>query len=208
MASRNNFSINVAVSYGWDSAKKHWGFLIVCILIMIAVNAVPSLLSSMLMTHDRPNIVTFVIQIIGWVLQMAVSLGIIGVALKLYDKKKAVYSNMLDYFQLIIPYFLGSIIYIVIVVVGLILLVIPGIVWAIKFRYYTYFMVDRRLGPIDALRASSKITEGVKWKLFFLGIVLALINLVGALLLLAGLLFTIPLSLMAEVYVYRKLAGK
>ncbi len=208
MASRNTFSINDAVSYGWKSAKKNWGFLIVCILIMVAVNAVPSFLSTLLMTNDRPNIATFVIQIIGWVLQMAVSLGIIGVALKLYDKKKAVYSNMLDYFQLIIPYFLGSIIYMVIVVVGLILLVVPGIVWSIKFRYFTYYMVDRNMGPIDALKASAKITEGVKWKLFFFGLVVALINVVGALLLLVGLLFTIPLSIMAEVYVYRKLAAK
>ena len=174
----------------------------------MATSFVPNLFSSLLMTDNQPNLASFIVQIIGWVLQMAVSLGLIGVALKLYDRKKVVYKNLFDYFRLIIPYFIGSFIYGAIVVVGFILLIIPGIIWAIKFRYFQYFMVDKNMGPIDALKASAKITKGVKWKLLGFGIVLGLINICGALLLLVGLLFTVPLSIMAEVYVYRKLASK
>lgn len=208
MASKNNFSIGEAVSYGFNRAKKHWGFLIVCVLISIAASMIPNLTASALTDRGNPTIASFIVQIAGWVLQMAVSLGLIGVALRLYDKKRTEFKNLFDYFNLIIPYLIASIIYGVIVVVGLILLIIPGIIWAIKFRYFSYFMVDKNLGPIDALKASSKITKGVKWQLLFFGIVLGLINIVGALLILVGLLFTIPLSIMAEVYVYRKLSGK
>lgn len=208
MASKNSFSISAAVSYGWDAAKKHWGFLIVCIIILMATSFIPNLLSSLVAREDQPNIVSFIIQIIGWILQMAVSLGMIGVALKLYDKKKVEYKNLFDYFVLIIPYFLGSLIYGIIVVVGIILLIIPGIIWGIKFRFFPYFMVDKKMDPFKALSESSKITKGVKWQLFFFGIVILAINIIGGLLLLVGLLFTIPLSIMAEVYVYKKLSSK
>lgn len=205
MASKNTFSISEAVSYGWNQAKKHWGFLIVCVLIMMGLSIATAILQ-VILDSQKAALLSFAVQIAGWILQMAVTLGLIGVALRLHDKKRVEYKNLFDYFALIIPYFLGSIIYSVIVVVGLILLIVPGIIWGIKFRYFTYFMVDKKMDPFRALSASSRITQGVKWQLFFFGLVIALINIAGALLFLAGLLFTIPLSMMAEVYVYRKLA--
>ncbi|MEA3324508.1 MAG: hypothetical protein U9Q37_05135 [Euryarchaeota archaeon] len=61
---------------------------------------------------------------------------------------------------------IGLILYGFIVVGGLILLTIPGIIWAIKFQFFDYLIVDKGLGPIDALEKSSEITRGVKWDLF------------------------------------------
>jgi len=88
------------------------------------------------------------------------------------------------------------------------MLVIPGIIWAIKFQYFSYLMVDRGMGPIDALKESAKITEGVRTNLFFLKLLLVVINIVGMLFFVVGLLVTIPISIMAEAYVYRKLYPK
>ena len=102
-------------------------------------------------------------------------------------------------------YLIGSILYGLIVVVGLILLIIPGIIWAIKFQFFDYLIVDKGLGPIDALEKSSDITRGVKWDLFAFGILLAIINILGFLCLVVGLFVTIPVTLVAMAFVYREL---
>ena len=105
-------------------------------------------------------------------------------------------------------YILSLIIYGLIVLAGLILLIIPGIIWAIKFQFFGYFIVDKGLGPIESLKQSAKITKDTKWTLFLFGLLSGLINLLGALLLLVGLFATVPTTMMAKAFVYRKLLGQ
>jgi uncharacterized membrane protein len=202
-----SFSKSEAISYGWKQTVKNFSFFFIVLLIILAVNVLPSVIAGIL-SDDGGSLLSFVATLIGWALQLIVSLGSIGIALRIHDKRKAEYKNLFDYSRLVIPYFFGSIVYTVIVIVGFILLIIPGIIWGIKFRYYPYFMVDRNIGPIDAMKESSKITAGNKWNLFLFGIILGFINLIGALALLVGLFVTIPLTMMAEAYVFRKLAHK
>ena len=202
-----SFSKKESISYGWKTMKRNFRFFVVVLLIMLAVNILPGMLAGAL-EGKQSNLIGFIIRLAGWILQLVISLGSIGVALRIHDKKKVNYKNLFDYANLVIPYLLASIIYSAIVIVGLILFIIPGIIWSIKFRYFSYFMVDRNMGPIDALKKSSKITEGIKWNLFLLGILLGLINLLGAVALGVGLLVTMPTTMMAEAWVFRRLATK
>lgn len=204
---KKSFSISNAVSYGWKTTTKRLGFFVVFVLIIILLSAIPSSISATLDSNHNEGM-GFIVKIISWVIQLTVSLGIINLVLRIYDKKKTSYSDLFSKFNIIIPYFIASFIYGAIVIVGLILLVVPGIIWAIKFQYFAYFMVDKNLGPIDALKASSKLTEGVRWNLFFLKLVIILINIVGFICLIVGLFITIPLGMLAEGYVFRKLQGK
>jgi len=61
---------------------------------------------------------------------------------------------------------------------------------------------------MDSFRQSSGMTEGVKINLLLFGLWLILINIAGALALGVGLLVSIPTSLMATVFVYRKLLSQ
>ena len=202
---KNSFSIKDAVSYGWKKSTSNVKFFVILFLIFIAANAVPGILAD-IFNQERASFLGFAAQLIGWGLQLVVSLGLINVALRLHDNKKVVYKDMFANVNLVIPYLFGSIIYGIIMFVGFVLLIIPGIIWSIKFRYFPYFMVDRNMGPIDAMRESAKITKGFKWQLFLLGLALIAINILGALALIIGLFITVPLSMMAEAYVYRKLS--
>jgi len=60
-------------------------------------------------------------------------------------------------------------------------------------------------GIMESFERSTKLTDGYKWQLLGFFVVLALINAVGALLFLVGLLVTIPISMIAAAYVYIKL---
>lgn len=202
-----SFSKKEAISYGWKTTKTNFKFFVLLMLSLFAFNVLPGMMRKSI-TPDENSLFAFLISIASWILQLIVGLGLIKIALEIHDRKKAHYSDLFSQSHLIINYFLASFLYGLIVVAGLILLIIPGIIWGIKFQYFSYFIVDKELTPIEALKASSKITKGSIWNIFLLRILLGLINIGGALLLGVGLLATVPTAMMAEVHVFRKLSAK
>ena len=101
-----------------------------------------------------------------------------------------------------------GILYLLIVAGGFLLLIFPGIIWSIKFSYCYYFVIDKGLGPVEALRASSRTTMGVKWHLFGFGILCGMINALGFLCLIVGAFATFPTVMVASALVYRQLSAQ
>ena len=73
----------------------------------------------------------------------------------------------------------------------------------IRFFFYSYYIVDEECDGIEALKKSWKLTENIALKLFGFILLMGILNLGGAMLCLVGLLITVPISMMATVYVYR-----
>jgi uncharacterized membrane protein len=89
---------------------------------------------------------------------------------------------------------------------GLLFLLVPGIILIILFSQTSAIFADKEnVGTIESLKLSIKYTEGVRGKLFLTGIVFFLINLLGALAFLVGLLITIPVTSIAAYSIYREL---
>ena len=76
------------------------------------------------------------------------------------------FADLFSYFPLFFKYLSGSILYELIIVGGMILLIIPDIIWRIKFQFFSCFIVDKGVGPIEALKRSSVITKDAKWICF------------------------------------------
>jgi uncharacterized membrane protein len=93
----------------------------------------------------------------------------------------------------------------VIVIGGLCLLILPGIIWAIKYGYYGYFIIEHKAGALNALKLSSDLTRGSMRDLFVFALFVCGLNVLGALCLGAGLLISLPLTQLAEGFIYRKL---
>jgi len=175
------------------------GLLIVVVLLQVGVFFTAE------MTWEANVFLRIVFQVAASVLSTLISIGLIKIALRFCDQEKGKFSDLLAHHRLFFKYLSGLILYNLIVLGGLILLIVPGIIWGIKFWFYDYFIVDKGLGPIEALKKSSAITKGAKWNLFIFFLLLGLINLVGVIFLLVGLFATIPTTMVAMAFVYRKL---
>lgn len=92
-------------------------------------------------------------------------------------------------------------------IIGLVLLIVPGIIIGITFGFSLYLVLEKNLSPFDALRASAALTKGNRWNLFLLGLALLGINILGFCAIFVGLLITIPISGLAIVHAYRMLSG-
>ena len=202
----NKFVISEALQFGWDTTKSNIGFFIGLLIVAGLIQYVPDIVAEII-EADAPDL-SLIIRIASYVLSMIIGMGIIKICLRFCDGEKGEFSDLFSCYPLFFKYLIGSILYGLIVVVGLILLIIPGIVWAIKFQFFDYLIVDKGLGPIDALEKSSEITRGVKWDLFIFAILLGIINLMGFVCLLVGLFVTIPITMVATAFVYRKLMPK
>jgi hypothetical protein len=42
------------------------------------------------------------------------------------------------------------------------MLVVPGIYFALKYKFYDYLIVDKGMGPVETIKRSGVLTEGVK----------------------------------------------
>ena len=87
------------------------------------------------------------------------------------------------------------------------MLIVPGIYLAVKYQFVPYLIVDKGMDPIEAFKESGKMTDGSKWDLLLLLIVLGMIVIIGFLAFIVGSFVAIPVVMVAEAYVYKKLSS-
>jgi uncharacterized membrane protein len=200
------FTSGEAIKFGWEKMKKHFWFFVGLLVLTCLLQIIPSGIANI---FKKEFFILYVVLIIAaWVIQIIVKMGVIKITLDVIDKDEANLNTLFSCTQLLGRFILGAILYGLIVTVGFILLIIPGIIWAIKYQFFSYLIIDKNMGPIEAIKKSGEMTSGNKSKLFWLGILFVLINIVGAICLLIGLFATIPTTMVAMAFVYRKLVGE
>ena len=103
-------------------------------------------------------------------------------------------------------YLIAGALYGLIVFAGLILFIVPGIIWGLKYQLYRYFVVEKKLKPWEALKECGKATYGSKWNLFLFTILIGFISILGVITLGLGFAVIFPVIMLAEAFIYRKLA--
>ena len=168
------FIIGDVLGFGWQvMAKNFWFFVGLGVVAGILQMAGPviQIIVQHSGLHELPAALSIVIvRIAGAVVSYIIGIGFIRISLSFCDARKPPFGTLFDYHGCFWRYVGTMILQGLIVMGGLLLFIIPGIIWSIKFSLATYFVVDHRLGPIQALRASSRTTMGVKWNLFGFGI--------------------------------------
>lgn len=102
---------------------------------------------------------------------------------------------------------LASVVIGIATVIGMFLLVIPGLV-VMFFLYWTlHFVIDRNMNAIDALKSSFNAIKSDGGNLFVLALLNVLIIIVGFIALFVGLLVAMPIVMLASTVAYRTITG-
>ena len=149
-----------------------------------------------------------VAMLLAYLFSRYLALGFTKVSLELYDKNQSTIGTLFSCYNLIIKDTIASFLYGLMCTLGFMLFFIPGIYLALRYAFFRQFIVDKEVGPIEALRLSAQLTEGVKWQVFALWILLAIANSVGFSLMGLSLFVTLPLTSLTYVYAYRTLLSK
>ena len=133
-----------------------------------------SIITSALTTafSGRPEVLQVVVGIIGIALMIVMQMGLISISLGLIDGNRPRFSQLYDKDSPLIKeypklknYIILSIIYGIAVVIGFILLVIPGIYLWVKYMFSSYLVIDKNMKPLNALKKSSEMTRRIKLRL-------------------------------------------
>jgi hypothetical protein len=149
------------------------------------------------------------VQIIGNLVGLLITLGWLRVALGITNGVKP---ELADVFKAegYGIFLLASILFYIGTVIGLILLIIPGIIFIATFGFYGFVIAERGDGVavLESLQRSAELTRGHRRTLIGMAIVLFLVNIVGLIACFVGVVFTLGITLITWAYLYRALNGE
>jgi uncharacterized membrane protein len=203
-------SIGSLVRFGWETFKSRpWIFVGTTALLGLLLGISGSISSGLDATFsgsvEEPSLPG---TIFSWATSTLISMGATAFYLAAHDNPQTAQVSMLWHPQKFWSFLGASLLVSIVVVLGIILLIVPGIIFALMFMFATMIVIDRGLGPIVSMQESKRITTGYKWNLLGLGIVLTLINVAGLLALIVGLLVTVPVTVLAFTRAYRELSAR
>lgn len=138
---------------------------------------------------------------------MPIMSGIVMLAIKRASHKKMEILSIFNYFVLVWPLVFASLLVNAVVILGFIMLIIPGIYLSITFAFVIPLIIDKQLGIIDAMKTSFKVVSKRWFKFFGLYATLGLFALLCILTLGIGFIWVLPLSLMVNGVLYRRIFG-
>lgn len=142
-------------------------------------------------------------QIALHVLGTFLGLGLTRIALNLARGGQVTVAMLFGEGRKLLRVLVAGFLYGLMVLAGALLFIVPGIYLAMRFGMFTWAIVDRDMGILEAFSFSSRITRGNRMTLFLLTLISFALLVAGALPLLLGLLFTGPVVVLLKAVAYR-----
>ena len=189
MKDKGNASQNSAVlapgvgssySNGWG---KLWKYFLELFLIFIIYAIVSSPSWTLEQTTDGVSAGDAFLSIIffayGLLLVGPIGYGVAFANLKAARGDKLEITDMFAAFKNYWNAVLANLLVGAIIVLGLVLLIIPGIIFACKLAFTPYLVLDRKMEVTEAVKESWRMTNGHAWKVFLIGLLAIPISIAG-----------------------------
>ena len=154
------------ILFGWNTLKSNLSFFTVLMVIVAGLYYIVPLIQMIFMSDmvSTPQASMLWVGILSAFLYLIIyqvsELGLITIALEFRDDVAHNIEDLFKNYRLFPNFLIATIIYGLMVAIGFILFIIPGIYLSLKYLFYGYLIVDRGLGPIEALKESGRMTDG------------------------------------------------
>jgi len=179
-------SVNVTagrwIGMGWDVVKADMGTYVLAALIFFVLSGVP-------------------------LIQGALIAGFHIYTLKKMSGRHAEFADLFKGFNFFIPTLVASLLIGAFTFIGTLFCIIPGLIVAAALKFTYLFIVDKRMDFWPAMQASHAVVK-LDYFGFTMFLLLAfLVNVLGFLCLIVGLLVTVPLTIAAITVAYKEIVG-
>ena len=198
-------SIRKAFDFAWMTLKKQLGLFTA---IMLTFFALWVILEVIVVTGQRFGFLLWAIAHLSFFFIFAgMEIGLIRICLASHDGKQIHYLDIFRELHLGINFLFVQLVYFVMILVGLILLIVPGTYLGAKYTLYAFHFTDGYANLRQSFQQSAVISQGSWSFLFWFSVFIFLLNILGASILGVGLIITVPLSLLMKTSIYRQLNG-
>jgi uncharacterized membrane protein len=200
----DSLPIGESVSWAWDRFKENMPLL-------LAVSAVSCFVPAFLEWIEERAFSGFVeswMGIVHFVVGTTISLGAAKITLRIRDGKPVEFANLFDSFNRVPWLMLATFLMMMGTVFGMLLLIVPGIIIAIRLWFIAFVTIDEGCNAIDALKRSWNLTRGFGFDLFLFALLLIGVNILGFICLGIGVFVSMPVSWLATAYIFRFLSER
>jgi len=206
LAREYTLSIRSCLRRGWALVRNNfWPIVGISALISVLLAVAHSAGVVISPSHDGPNGV-------GSIIGLLVSGPLMG-GLYLYFLNRirgqpvTIETAFAGFSNRFLHLFLGNFVATLLMVLGFLCLILPGIYLWVAWTFTLPLIVDRRLDFWSAMEVSRKMVTRHWWKLLGLVLVLALLKYAGLLVFCLGIFITGPIALAALMYAYEDIFG-
>jgi len=157
-------------------------------------------------------IISILINVVSSLVSLVVStylgLGSCQVFLKVLCSQPASFSDLLVSFDLFAKGLGAILITTCAYLLGFMLCLIPGIIVTVGLVFSLPLIVDRNLGPIEAIKTSWATTNGVKLQVFLVLLIASLMCLAGMTACCVGYFVAVPIAGLMFISIYEKLSAQ
>ncbi len=211
-----NFEVNMLETLGeaWRGLK---GFKLKClvalllytvvfIVAMIVFGVVIGGIQAIGADQSIATILSIVFQLVVTVMALPMSLAVLIMAMRHANHKSVSAGEIFRHFGVVVGLFLAYLMITVFMMIGLVLLVIPGIYLMFAYIFAMPLIVEKKMGAWRALETSRRASTKVWFRLFGLMMLISLINMLGMITVI-GWIWTVPWTILTISMVYQKIFG-
>lgn len=206
-------AIGDTLSEAWNLSKGKKGTVWLGVLLYfvayMAISLVATLVTGQSFTDPQANVgaAGLIANLIILVASAPLAAGLIMIGVKIARGEQVSGTEVFAHFDKVLPLAVGMVLMYLLMTLGFILLILPGIYLAIAYVMMLPLIVDKNLGPWQALETSRKAVTKHWFPIFGFMIVLMLLYIAGFLALVIGLIWAIPTLSIAYGILYRNMFG-
>lgn len=121
--------------------------------------------------------------------------------------RRTEFADLFKGFNFFVPTLVASLVISLFVFCGTLLCIIPGLVVAAMFKFTYLFIVDKRMDFWPAMQASHAVVKNDYFGFTMFLLLMVLVNILGALCCIVGLLVTVPMTFAAITVAYQEIVG-
>lgn len=200
-----SFEIGEILQEAWDKTKGTKGSIIAACAIIYAIAFGLTFITGL--ATSKSTIMPIVFQIIITIIIMPMYIGLIMIGVRRAIEQPVTFTMIFQYFGFIVPLLLTTLLLYVLVAIGFVLLVIPGIYLSVSYTFALLLVIEKKMGIWEALETSRKAVTHRWFSLFFFWIIMTVIILISMIPIGIGLIWTIPMGCIAYGIIYRNIFG-
>jgi uncharacterized membrane protein len=182
-------TISDTFGHGWETLKKYFPemLLILCLLILFSL---PMGLVNAFADQKSFGYIFFTIFNIayGLIILAPLSYGANWLYLRAVRGEPFKVQEIFDAYRQTLQIILARVLVSMVVGIGIVMLIVPGIIFACRLSMVSYLIMERKLEAVEAVRTSWEMTRGHSWTIFGFGIVSIFVVLGGLILLIVGII--------------------
>ena len=204
-AGMHRISIRQAFDFAWPIFKQRFGLFTTVLLTFFGAWVA---LEVVIIAGQRFGILLWSIAHLAFLIFFAgMELGFFHICIALYDRRDPTFADTFKHLTLGPKFLAGQMLYLLMVAIGLLLLVVPGIYLSARYGLFGFCMAAGETDLMRSFQQSAALSTGSRPHLFWIFAALLLFNGLGASLLGIGLFITIPFSALVVTAVFRQLSS-